>query len=151
MTERLVAAVHNRVEVLGLAASARALATSQGFDPKHAQELSLVIAELGMNALLHGGGGLVQISLSLDGWTVEAEDSGRGFSPAVLADAGQSDHLGAAGVRPPGDGKHNFGSGLASVRRMSTRLELSNRRNGGARAVSHRDLSPSAAHKGATT
>src|SRR4051794_4588389 len=136
MTERLVGAVQSRVEVLSLAASARALALTQGFDAKQAQELSLVIAELGMNTLRHGGGGgLVQVSRGIEGWTVEAEDGGRGFSDAVLADAGRSDHLGAEGVRPPADGQHSFGSGLASVRRLSTRLELNNRRGGGARAV----------------
>ena len=151
MSERLVAAVHSRVEVLGLAASARALATKHGFDPKHAQELGLVIAELGMNALLHGGGGLLQISLSVEGWTVEVEDSGRGFSGVVLDDAGRSDRLGANSVRPPADGSPNFGSGLASVRRVSTRLELTNRRSGGARAVSHRVLFPASAPKGVTT
>ena len=149
MTERLVGAVQNRVEVLGLAASARALGTQHGLDAKQAQELSLVVAELGMNAIRHGGGGgLVQVALCSDGWTVEAEDNGPGFSEAVLADAGQSDHLGADGVRPPADGRLNFGSGLASVRRLSTRLELANRRGGGARAVAHKSSSPVAAHKG---
>ena len=149
MSEHLVAAVQSRVEVLAIAADARALGAACGFDSREAEELALVVAELGMNALKHGGGGgLVNIALSAEGWTVEVEDGGSGLPPAVLADAGRSDHLGAAGVRPAGDGKQSFGSGLASVRRLSSRLELSNRRAGGARAAAHKALSSS--RKGST-
>ncbi len=144
MSERLVAAVGSRVEVLAIAVDARTLAAAHGLSIREAQELSLVIAELGMNALRHGGGGgLVQVTLDERGWTVEVEDGGSGLTPAVLADAGQSDHLGADGVRPPGDGRPSFGSGLAAVRRLSSRLELNNRRGGGARVVAHRVLSHS--------
>ncbi|MDP1823057.1 MAG: ATP-binding protein [Archangium sp.] len=143
MSARSVAAVQTRVEVLAFAAAARTLAATEGVEPRHAMELSLVIAELGMNALRHGGGcGLVTVSVCAQGWSVEVEDTGRGLSAAVIADAGQSDHLGPDGVRPPGDGLSSFGSGLASVRRMSSRLELGNRRTGGARVAAHRTLQP---------
>lgn len=150
MSERLVAAVSSRVEVLAVAVDARTLAAANGLSVREAQELSLVIAELGMNALRHGGGGgLVQVCVDSSGWTVEVEDGGSGLTPAVLADAGRSDHLGAEGVRPPGDGRPSFGSGLAAVRRLSSRLELANRRGGGARVVAHRHLSqPVSSHKG---
>lgn len=145
MSARSVAAVQTRVEVLAFAAAARTLAATEGVDLRQAMELSLVIAELGMNALRHGGGGgLVTVSICPLGWSVEVEDSGRGLSAAVLADAGHSDHLGPDGVRPPGDGLTSFGSGLASVRRLSSRIELSNRRTGGARVVAHRDFHASA-------
>jgi signal transduction histidine kinase len=141
VSERLETTVQTRVEVLALSAKARTLASSYGLAPRYAQELSLVIAELGMNALRHGGGlGEVQVSVSTDGWTVEVQDGGAGLTAEVLADAGRSDHLGPYGVRPAGDGKLSFGSGLASVRRLSSRLELSNRPGGGARVVASRDF-----------
>jgi len=144
VSERLVAAVHSRLEVLAITAHARVLAVLHGVDLRDAMELALVITELGMNAIRHGGGaGLVKVSLSSEGWTVEVEDGGRGFSLPVLADAGRSDRLGPEGVRPPADGGHSFGSGLASVRRLSSRIELSNRPRGGARAVAHKDFSSS--------
>ncbi len=141
MSGRLVAAVHQRVDVLGLAAEARALALAEGLDERAAAELALVIAELGMNAVRHGGGGLVDLSVAATGWTVQVEDSGPGLSPAVLADAGRSDRLGRDGVRPPADGGKSFGSGLASVRRLSSRMVLENRSGRGARAIAQRDFS----------
>lgn len=141
MSARSVGVVQSRVEVLGLAAEARELAAREGLDARQSSELSLVIAELAMNALRHGGGGgLVSVSVSPLGWSVEVEDAGPGLSPAVMADAGRSDRLGAQGVRPPNDGQSSFGSGLASVRRLSSRLELSNRRTGGAHVAAHRDF-----------
>ena len=150
MSEHLAVAVQSRVEVLAIAADARKLGFACGFDAREAEELALVVAELGMNALKHGGGGgLVSIAVSAEGWTVEAEDGGRGFPPAVLADAGRSDHLGAAGVRAPADGQSSFGSGLASVRRLSSRLNLNNRRGGGAHVAAHKALSSS--RKGSTS
>lgn len=140
---RLFKVVQSRLEVLAASAEARALAATEGVSVRPAQELSLVIAELGMNALRHAGGGVVQIDVGHHGWTVEVKDSGPGLTDEVLRDAGRSDRLGARGVRAPADGQRSFGSGLASVRRMSTRLELSNRDGGGACAVAHRDLSQS--------
>ena len=141
MSEQLEVCVQSRVEVLGLVAKARSTAMASGLTPRYAQELSLVIAELGMNALRHGGGlGQVLVKVSAEGWTVEVLDGGAGLTPQVLADAGRSDHLGPSGVRRAGDGLMSFGSGLASVRRLSSRLELSNRQGGGARAAAHREF-----------
>ncbi|MFZ5445666.1 MAG: ATP-binding protein [Myxococcota bacterium] len=133
-------AVTSRVEVLALAAEARGAALARGFGLKLAGELALCIAELGMNALRHGGGrGVVALTFRASGWSLEVSDAGPGFSPAVLADEGRSDRLGAAGVRAPGEGQ-SFGSGLAAVRRLASRLELTNPASGGARVVAHREL-----------
>lgn len=141
MSARSVAGVHTRIEVLASAAGARSLALDTGLDPRRAEELALVVAELAMNAVLHGaGGGQVTVSVSDEGWCVEVEDGGPGLSPAVLADAGVSDRLGRDGVRPLHDGHASFGSGLASVRRLSNQLELNNRNAGGARVVARRDF-----------
>jgi anti-sigma regulatory factor (Ser/Thr protein kinase) len=150
MSENLIAAVHSRVDVLAAAADARMLAAACGLGSHEAEALALVVAELGMNALKHGGGGgLLTVALGPEGWTVVAQDAGPGLPPAVLADAGRSDHLGAKGVRAPGDGLPSFGSGLASVRRLSSRVELSNPHGGGARAAAHKDLT--ASRKGVTS
>lgn len=130
-----------RVEVLAVASDARRLGTREGLSLREAEKLALVVAELGMNALFHGGGeGRVTVTVAASGWRVEVEDDGEGLTPAVLADAGQSDRLGPLGVREPGDGRRSFGSGLASVRRLSSHLELSNRGTGGARVVASREL-----------
>lgn len=131
----------SRIEVLAVAAAARQLALAHGVDAREAASLALVVAELGMNALLHGGGnGQVHVSVDAQGWLVCVEDEGPGLSEAVLTDAGRSDHLGRDGVREPADGHRSFGSGLAGVRRLSTGLTLENRVGGGARAQAHRNL-----------
>ena len=141
MKTRLSATVQRRLDVLAAASEARASALSFGIAAKQADELALVVAELGMNALNHGQGqGTVEVSVDSSGWVVGVDDSGPGLSAAVLADAGRSDHFGANGARPLGDGG-SFGSGLASVRRLSTSLELANKASGGARAVASRTLS----------
>lgn len=132
----LEATVTCRVDVMAAAAAARVQARTCGHSPDEAHALSLVVAELAMNALRHGGGlGWVLVRCEPSGWLVAVQDDGPGLSAAVLVDGGRSDRLGSAGVRPAGDGGRSFGSGLACVRRMSTVLELSNRRGGGARAV----------------
>lgn len=145
--ERLLFVVRQRVEVLAAAVEARRAALAQGYDAGRAEGLALVVAELGGNAVRYAHSGVVAITVGAGGWTVEVEDSGPGFPPAVLADAGRSDRLGADGVRPPGDGRRSFGSGLASVRRLATALELSNRRSGGGLAVAHREFPPSPPRK----
>jgi anti-sigma regulatory factor (Ser/Thr protein kinase) len=135
------ATLQERVEVLAVAADARRFGTCEGLSLRESEKLALVVAELGMNALRHGGGrGRVRVNVGASGWRVEVEDEGAGLTDAVLADAGQSDRLGAAGVREPADGRRSLGSGLASVRRLSSRLELSNRRGGGARVIASREL-----------
>ncbi len=145
MKKRLSTTVQRRLDVLAFASEARALALGEGIAAKHAEELALVVAELGMNALNHGAGhGVVEVAIDSGGWSVGVEDSGLGLSDAVLADAGRSDHFGANGARPLGDGG-SFGSGLASVRRLSTSLELANKISGGARATASRTLSLSEA------
>jgi len=137
VSESLVAPVRTRAEVLGAASQARALAALAGAG--RSEQLALVVAELGGNAVRHAGGGTVRVEVGPAGWVVEVEDEGPGLSAAVLQDSGRSDRLGAEGVRPPGDGRRSFGSGLASVRRLATRLELENRRGGGTRVVARCD------------
>jgi signal transduction histidine kinase len=139
VSEHLDSSFHTRFEVLALAGEARCLSVLAGHSRDKAEKLALVIAELGMNAVRHGGGGgRLKLTVAAAGWTVEVEDDGAGMTEAVLADAGRSDHLGASGVRPPGDGLPSFGSGLACVRRLSSRLELLNTPTGGARVVATR-------------
>ena len=128
--------VSSRVDVVAAAAAARTQARECGHSISEAHALSLVVAELAMNALRHGGGrGLLQVRCEPWGWLVRVQDDGPGISLAVLADGGRSDRLGCAGVRPVADGQRSLGSGLAAVRRLSTVLALNNRDGGGALAV----------------
>lgn len=134
--------VRSRVDVLSFCAQVRRVADGCGLDPRQSGELLLVVAELGTNAVLHGRGGVVTVVLSHLEWEVSASDVGPGFTPAVLADAGKSDRLGAAGVRLPADGGRSFGSGLAAVRRLSSSLTLQNSSRG-ARAVAAKHFTKS--------
>ncbi len=118
--------VNTRVEVLSFCVTVRRAGLETGLTPRQVGELSLVVAELGTNAALHGKGGTINVMVSPTAWRVVVSDRGPGFTQAVLEDAGQSDRLGPDGVRPPGDGRRSFGSGLASVRRLSTSLHLHN-------------------------
>ncbi|PZR02299.1 MAG: hypothetical protein DI536_37115 [Archangium gephyra] len=130
-------AVRTRVDVLGFCAEVRRVAADCGLDALRAGELSLVVAELGTNAVLHAHGGVLEVRVSPSGWSVVVTDEGPGFSTAVLNDAGKSDRLGARGVREPADGHRSFGSGLAAVRRLSSFVTLSND-GPGARVVAER-------------
>ena len=141
MSGRLSVSVNERLDVLAVAAEARALAKSAGIDAGFAEELALVVAELGMNAVRHGAGSrTVHVTVSALGWRVEVEDQGPGLSAAVLADGGRSDRLGVGGVRSVSHTRGTFGSGLAAVRRLSNALSLSNKATGGARIIAHRDF-----------
>ncbi|MGV3623553.1 MAG: ATP-binding protein [Archangium sp.] len=131
--------LRTRVDVLGFCAEVRRVAAASGIDALRAGELSLVVAELGTNAVLHARGGTLEVQVSASGWSVTASDEGPGFSSAVLSDAGKSDRLGAHGVREPADGHRSFGSGLAAVRRLSSTLSLSND-GPGARVVAERSF-----------
>lgn len=137
----LATSVATRLDVLSFCATVRKAALGAGFTVREVGELSLVVAELGSNAVVHGKGGSLSVLVQPRGWQVSAVDHGPGYTQAVLADAGKSDHLGANGVREPGDGKRSFGSGLAAVRRLATTLTLRNT-TVGARAFAAKDLSP---------
>lgn len=141
----LAASVATRLDVLGFCATVRKAALGAGFSVREVGELSLVVAELGSNAVVHGRGGALTVLVQPRGWQVAAVDHGPGFTAAVLADAGRSDHLGPDGVRAPGDGQRSFGSGLAAVRRLASSLSLRNTALG-ARAVASRDLSSQSSH-----
>jgi len=136
----LAASVASRLDVLGFCATVRKAALGAGFTAREVGELSLVVAELGTNSVVHGKGGTVSVVVQPRGWQVAAIDNGPGFTQAVLSDAGKSDRLGPNGVREPGDGRSSFGSGLASVRRLATQLTLRNT-TVGARAFATKDLS----------
>jgi anti-sigma regulatory factor (Ser/Thr protein kinase) len=118
--------VSTLVDVRAVAAMARRWALSCGLTRIQAEHLALVVAELGANAVIHGHGGVVTVCVSRAGWKVEAVDRGPGFSEAVLTDGGRSNALGRHGVRPAAERARSFGSGLASVRRLSTHVSLQN-------------------------
>jgi anti-sigma regulatory factor (Ser/Thr protein kinase) len=118
--------VSTLVDVRAVAAKARQAGLDWGLTRVQAEQLALVVAELGANAVVHGRGGVLTVRVSAAGWQVEAVDRGPGFTPAVLADAGRSNALGLNGVRPADEVARTFGAGLASVRRMSTRVSLKN-------------------------
>ncbi len=118
--------VSSLVDVRAVAAMARQAALSCGLTRIQAEHLALVVAELGANAVVHGLGGAVTVSVSRAGWKVEAVDRGPGFSEAVLIDGGRSNALGRHGVRPQAEWGRSFGAGLASVRRLSSQLLLKN-------------------------
>jgi anti-sigma regulatory factor (Ser/Thr protein kinase) len=132
--------VSSLVDVRAVAAMARQAALSCGLTRIQAEHLALVVAELGANAVVHGLGGALTVSVSLAGWKVEAIDCGPGFSEAVLTDGGRSNALGRSGVRPAAERARSFGAGLASVRRLSTHLSLKNM-NPGAFAAAATELS----------
>lgn len=138
----LTANVKTRVDVLGFCVEVRRCAQHSGLDARRTGELLLVVSELGTNAALHGKGGALTVVVTHTGWQVSAVDAGPGFTPAVLADAGRSDRLGRDGVRQPSDGGRSFGSGLATVRRLSTSFTLQNAPRG-AQAFAARDFSNS--------
>ena len=138
----LAASVATRLDVLSFCATVRKAALGAGFTVREVGELSLVVAELGSNAVVHGKGGSLSVQVQPRGWQVSAVDHGPGFTQAVLNDAGRSDRLGADGVREPGDGKRSFGSGLAAVRRLSSSLTLQNSSRG-ARAVAAKHFTKS--------
>ncbi|MCU0695224.1 MAG: ATP-binding protein [Myxococcaceae bacterium] len=135
------ARVASLVDVRALAAEARQTGLDHGLTPAQAEHLALVVAELGSNAVVHGRGGSVSLRVSRAGWLVEVVDRGPGFSEAVLADGGRSDALGLHGVRPRDQVGRTFGAGLASVRRLSTRLSLKNL-NPGASVEAEAELTP---------
>lgn len=137
--ESLSQALDGRLAVLALCEAARRLAASVGLPERERSALGLVIAELGTNAVRHGGGGRATVAVGPAGWAVSVTDDGPGFSEAVLADQGRSDHLGAGGVRGVDDVGGSFGSGLAGVRRLSDGLRLFNTTTG-ACAVALRNL-----------
>ncbi len=140
------ATVSSRVDVLGVCSTVRDDALAAGLTARQAEELSLVVAELGTNAVLHGRGGTIAVTLDRRGWQVEVRDRGPGFTQPVLVDAGRSDRLGPAGVRLAGDGVRSFGSGLAAARRLSTELSLHNE-GPGARVVATRRFAGSNTEK----
>ena len=118
MSERVVVAVQSQQDVNALTVDTRVLAATQGAPIRQAAELSAVVEELATNALRHGGGeALVSVAVGPAGWTVEVEDRGPGLSR-----------------------KQSLGTGLMQVQQLSSRLELTNRRGGGARIVAHRDF-----------
>jgi anti-sigma regulatory factor (Ser/Thr protein kinase) len=126
-------AVASRLDAVAGALAARDMVKAAGMDELRAAELQLVVAELAGNAVCHAGSGVLRLRIDGSWVEISVEDRGSGFSPAVLQDAGRSDHLGVNGVRPPADGVRSFGSGLACARRLSQTLTLENLPGGGAR------------------
>lgn len=117
-------------ELSALTTEARVVANVSGLVPGEIERLSRVMAELGGNAIRHGGGaGRLLVLVDLEFWAVKVEDDGPGLADAVLR-------------HPPTD------SGLGSVRQLCTRLEFTNLPLGGARVVATRVFSsPNAAPK----
>lgn len=110
-------------ELSALTTEARVVANVSGLCAGEVERLSRVMAELGANALRHGGGaGRVLVLVDLEFWAVKVEDDGPGFPEAVL-------------LEPPSE------SALAQVRELCTRLECTNLPLGGARVVATRVFS----------
>lgn len=128
-------AVESVADVLAAADAVRDQALLAGLGPDDANALALVVAELGDNAVRHGGGGELRVEASRTGWVVRAEDRGAGFPPALLARPGRSQ---TPVEVPLGEGG---GSGLALVRRLAPSVELFNLRCG-AVAVARRVATP---------
>ena len=127
--------LRSRADCVGTGVWARRLALAAGWSPRAAEEISLVVVELGCNAVRHGAGGRCRLSVTEQAMDVEITDGGPGFPLAVLADGGRSDRLGRAGPLAPGERQgRGLGSGLACVRRMASELTLENLAGGGARA-----------------
>ena len=128
-------ALHTRADCIGVGLAVKALALEAGWSEVEAAELALLVT----NAVRHGNGGRCDMRLDATELLLIVEDSGAGFPAAILRDGGRSDNLGPSGVRPPGTSPSSgLGSGLATARRLSNELHLSNRGGGGAQVFSRR-------------
>ncbi len=142
MSEEIPINVRSRTESLAAAAYARSMARAFQYPERESEALALVVAELAGNAVRHGGGGHLVLSIGHSSWQVVVQDSGPGFTVSVLADAGRSDRLGPDGPVASGTPHASLGSGLAATRRLASQLVLGNRPEGGARVVASRSLEP---------
>jgi anti-sigma regulatory factor (Ser/Thr protein kinase) len=128
----LMYALRARADCLGAGVEVKRRALGLGWSTREAEELCLVVIELGTNAVRHAGSGTLTIVLEPRRCQVQCEDRGGGLSPAVLADCGQTDGASADGPRIPGERRPGLGSGLAAVRRLTDRLEMFNKPTQGA-------------------
>ncbi len=122
-------------DVLAAAAAVRDHACLAGLGSDDVDALTLVVAELGDNAVRHGSGGELRVEASPAGWVVRAEDRGAGFPPELLARTGRRNTPAEVLLLEGG------GSGLALVRRLAGSVELFNLRCG-AVAVARRVVTP---------
>lgn len=125
-------AVETADDVFAAAAAVRDQALLAGLGREEADALSLVVAELGDNAVRHGGGGELRVETSPTGWVVRAEDRGGGFPPELLA---------RPSTRSLTPTAMPLAGGLVLVRRLAPSLELFNLRCG-AVAVARRVVTP---------
>jgi anti-sigma regulatory factor (Ser/Thr protein kinase) len=116
----------------GLAAEQRALAL--GWAAVQAAELSLIVVELGTNCVRHATAGVCTLTLGPDLCDLEVRDQGPGYPAWVLQSHAANAPIESA--RPTQTRAAGLGAGLDVVRRLSTKLWLSNDvHTGGARAV----------------
>ena len=131
--------LRTRADCLAAGAYAKAQANLYGWPDDQAHELELLVMELATNAVRHAKGGEYALWVNATEANVRVEDRGLGYSESVLQDGGRTDGLCATGAKPTHTlSTGGLGSGLACARRLSDKLQLENRTDGGARALARR-------------
>lgn len=119
--------IGHEADVMGVRRAMKAFALGLGFVPQTAEELALVVVELGTNLLRHAGGGRLMISaLNREGRVgvqVESVDEGPGI-PSV--DEALADGFSTRG---------GCGTGLGTVNRLMDSMEIDTRHKKGTRIV----------------
>jgi anti-sigma regulatory factor (Ser/Thr protein kinase) len=118
----------------GLTTEQRALAL--GWAALQAAELSLIVVELSTNSVRHAKAGVCTLTLSPEYCDLEVRDAGPGYPAWVLESHAANAPIELA--RPTQARAAGLGAGLDVVRRLSTKLWLSNDPlTGAARVVVH--------------
>ena len=131
-----------RPDCLGAGLALRERLEAFGWPKVEASEVGLMLVELAMNTVRHAGGGRAEISVESHRVIITIDDDGPGFPPWVLERWRRGEEVEVAflptapGVAVPA--RRGLGAGLDAARRLSHSLELSNRPQGGARAVATR-------------
>jgi serine/threonine-protein kinase RsbT len=103
------------------------LARELGFDKVGQACLETIALELARNALIHGGGGEIQLGLLCDekrvGVEIQVADNGPGIEDLERA---MSDGYSTAG---------GLGTGLGAARRLSDEFEIDSQPNGGTSVI----------------
>jgi serine/threonine-protein kinase RsbT len=116
------------------ARAARALAKSVGLSPTTSLQIAVAVSELAANAVRHGGGGVVRLSIRAKphpGIEVYVADRGLGRSPTeedFVDGFSEQRMLGPDAPRRPGQG---LGIGLGAVRRFMDEVRVIRPADGG--------------------
>jgi phosphoserine phosphatase RsbX len=138
--------VRGRPDAVGAGLQVKAMAGGCGWDLREAEELSLLVIELCVNAARHGGGGVCHVTLDSDYAELVVEDQGPGLPAWVLErhadgrgieDAPERSLEGGAQALRARENS-GLGAGLDVARRLAKRLSLENLSPRGSRVFASR-------------